>query len=373
MRFVSSKYDLSYWKEIDHEGRFPVEYWGALAQSGLFGILIEKKWGGMGRGIVDLSLAVEETSESFAGLGSYLYLSGSLVSKIFETNGRQDHKKEFLPKLARGELKISIALTEEMSGLDASSIVSKATKLSDGRYSLQGSKTFVNNVDLADCLIVFARTSERQDSQKRSEGISMFLVDANHANFKKRKLERVGMNFVNSFEIKFKDIVVEESSLLGELGNAWHNVVEIFNMDRILTGASLVGTGRLAINQAAEWAKKRTVFGKAIGSNQGIQFPLADAIAQLQVAESITLKAASLVDQGKSFSKEAAYSLLTASNGASAATDRALQTFGGHGYYKDYHVERFWRDVRAHKVHPISEELLLASIAERSLGLPKSY
>jgi acyl-CoA dehydrogenase len=181
------------------------------------------------------------------------------------------------------------------------------------------------------------------------------------------------MNFVNSFAIDFQDLVVEDSMILGALGRAWYNIVDIFNLDRILTAASLVGTGRLALNQASDWARKRTVLGRVIGSNQGIQFPLADAFAQLIVAESMALKAASLADQEKNSANEASYSLLTASSAATAATDRAVQTLGGHGYYKDYHVERLWRDVRAHRLHPISEELLLASIAERSLGLPRSY
>jgi acyl-CoA dehydrogenase len=373
IRSASSKFDLSYWNDVDRDRRFPYEYWESLARSGLFGILIDKKWGGMEKALLDLTLAVQETSERFAGLGSYLYLSGSLVCRIFSANGTEEQKQEFLPKLARGDLKISIALSEENSGFDSSSILSKARKVSDGKYVLQGSKTFVNNVDLADYLVLFVRTADRDVAQSKSLGVSMFLVKSDNPKIRKKKLDRLGMNFVNSFAIDFDDLVVEEISLLGGIGRAWYNIIGIFNMDRILTAASLVGTGQLALNEAADWARRREVFGKVIGSNQGIQFPLADAQAQILVAESMTLKAAYFADQGKSFTNEAAYSLLVSSTAASQATDRALQTFGGHGYYRDYHVERFWRDVRAHRIHPISEELLLASIAERSLGLPKSY
>lgn len=373
MRKVSSKYDLAYWRQIDQKVQFPNEYWDSLANAGLFGLIIDKKWGGMEKGILNLCLAVQETSERYSGLGSYLYLSGSLVSAIFSRHGTEEQKRQLLPKLAKGELKISIALTEELSGFDATALQTKATKLADEKYSLSGTKMFVNNADLADYLIIFARTADLDQHSKKSSDISMFLVDAHNPAIKKRKLERLGMNFVNSFELNFLDLVVGGSSLIGEAGNAWHNIIQIFGLDRILTSASLVGTGRLALNQAADWSKKRTVFGKVIAANQGIQFPLADCAAQLEVAEALTFKAASLADQGKSYSNEAAYALLSSSTGATAATDRALQTFGGHGYYKDYDVERFWRDVRAHKVHPVSEELLLATIAERSLGLPKSY
>ncbi len=373
IRSVSSKCDLEYWRQVDQEGKFPTEYWNCLAESGLFGVLIEQKWGGMERGLLDLALAVEETSERYAGLGSYLFLSGCLVSSIISSHSSAEMKNELLPKLARGQLKISIALSEESSGLDALSINSKANKMGEHTYSLSGSKAFVNNADLADYLIIFARTSEINPSQKKSFGVSMFLVEAYDPKIKKRKLSKLGMNFVNSYSIDFEDLTVSESRVLGEVDKAWRNIVGIFDMDKILTAASLIGTGRLALSEASKWAKKRTVFGKLIGSNQGVQFPLADAVAQLEVSEGMTFKAASLVDQKKNFGNEAAFALLSSATATTAATDRALQAFGGHGYYKEYNVERFWRDVRAHRVHPVSEELLLASIAERSLGLPRSY
>ena len=363
---ISSKFDLSYWK--DCEGRFPHEYWNELAKAGLFGFLIEKNYGGLELEISELSLAVEETSEHYAGLGSYLFLSGALVSRIFTKLGTEEQKSTLLPKLAKGELKISIALSEEESGLDASAIRTSAISSKDS-FILNGQKTFVNNVDLADYLIVFARTSKYDE--KKALGTTMFLVDARAAGVRSKKLDRLGMNFVNSFAVELSN--VEASSIVGEMNRAWYNIIDIFNCDRILTSSSLIGTGKLALSLASDWARKRTVFGKAIGSNQGIQFPLADAVAEIEAAKVLTSKAALLADKGKSFSNEASCSLLASIKASTLATDRAMQTFGGHGYYKDYHVERLWRDVRAHKVHPISEELLLASIAERSLDLPRSY
>ena len=362
---VSSKFDLSYWKEC--EGRFPKEYWNELAKAGLFGFLIEKRYGGLDLGISELSLAVEETSEHYAGLGSYLFLSGALVSRIFTRLGTEEQKSALLPKLAKGELKISIALSEEESGLDASAIKTSAVSSKD-KFILNGQKTFVNNADLADYLIVFARTSK--DNQKKSLGTTMFLVDAKAGGVRSKKLERLGMNFVNRFAVELSNV---EASLVGEMDRAWYNIIDIFNLDRILTSSSLIGTGKLALSLASDWARKRIVFGKAIGSNQGIQFPLADAAAEIESAKVMTSKAAMLADSGKSFSNEASYSLLASIKAATLATDHAMQAFGGHGYYKDSHVERLMRDVRAHKVHPISEELLLASVAERSLGLPRSY
>ena len=372
IRSVSSKFDSSYWREVYRAGRFPEEYWSSLARAGLFGILIEKKWGGLEKGVLDLSLAVEETAERYSGIASYLYLSGSLVSKVFSSSG-SDEQKSLLPKLARGEIKISIALTEEVSGMDASAIETKASKISDDEYVLNGSKMFVNNVDRADYLILFARTASSESAGKKSLGVSMFLVDAKDPSIKTLKLEKLGMDFINNFAVEIRELRAKSSQMIGEPGRAWYNMVGSFNMDRVVTSASLVGTGKLALSQASKWARERKVFGRPIGMNQGVQFPLADSAAQLETAHVMTLKAASMADQGKNFVNEANYALLVSSNAAMTATDRALQTLGGHGYYKDNDVERYWRDVRVHRVHPISEELLLAAIAERSLGLPKSY
>ena len=371
---VSARFDPPYWRSIYREKRFPVEYWDAIAAEGLFGSLIEKRWGGLERNLLDLSLAVEETAEHYAGLASYLYLSGSLVSTIFQTNGSEDQKRDLLPRLARGELKISIALTEEASGFDSSAIQTSAEKKgSGGTYTINGSKIFVNNVDRADYLLVFARTTPQDQSPKKSLGVSMFLVHATNPSIKSAKLDKVGWDFINNYALEIKDLEVDSENIVGEIDRAWYNIVDSFNMDRVATAASLVGTGRLALNQASEYASRRKVFGRAVGSNQGIQFPMADAAAQLEAAETMMLKAASMAATGASYVNEANYAFLSAESAASAATDRAMQAFGGHGYYSDYDVERYWRDVRAHRVHPISEELALALVAERGLNLPRSY
>ena len=372
VRATSSKLDIAYWREICRKKEFPNEYWDNLAKDGLFGLVVPKEYGGLERSLLDLVLGTAETAERFAGIASYLFLSGNLVSTIF-SKSTVAQKAEILPKLAKGELKISLALTEEPSGFEATALETRAERA--GRdYILNGSKRFVNNVDLADYLIIFARTRPAGDSGgKKAVGVTMFLVPTSDPNLHRTKLDKVGWDFINNFDIEFKDLKVPETGIVGELDNAWYNAVESFNLDRVATAASLVGTGKLALNLAADRAKKRVIFGKAVGSNQGIQFPLAEAAAQLLTAEALVLKATTLNGSGWVFVEAANLALSLALSAACLATDRAMQTFGGHGYYRDYDVERFWRDVRAHKVHPISEELLLATIAERSLGLPKSY
>ncbi len=372
MRKVSTAFDVAYWREVSKEHRFPAEYWQAIAKMGLYGILIEKRWGGMERGLVDLALATQETAERYAGLGSYLYLSGSLTPTIFTRNASQEWKEKMMPLLARGELRVSIALTEEASGLDAFSIETTAERISD-HFVINGKKMFVTNADSADFLLLFARTGRRGEGEKRSSGISMFLVDPRDSAIRKAKLEKLGLDFNTLHSVEIRGLKVGQESLVGPLDGAWENIREVFLMDRVLTSASLVGTGKLSVQQASEYVGKRRVFGRRVGSNQGVQFPLADAAAQLLTAEAMVLKAASRADSKKSFEDEANFALLESASAALLATDRALQALGGHGYLKDYDQERYWRDVRVHKLHPITEELLLASIAEKCLGLPRSY
>ena len=220
MAAVSPRFQPSYWREVYREKKFPEEYWEALSSSGLFGMLIEKRWGGLEKTPLDLALAVEETAERFAGLGSYLFLSGALVSTIFSRNATEKQKSELLPKLAKGQIKISIALTEEASGFDSSSIQTVAKKSSSGKYEISGSKNFVNNVDRADYLLLFARTTPINSSMKKSMGVTMFLVDANSSGIRPRRLDKIGWNFINNFSIQINELVVPEESIEAVLAKA---------------------------------------------------------------------------------------------------------------------------------------------------------
>lgn len=371
MREATSRFDVEYWRNICGREAFPSEYWKALGSAGLFGVLVEEEWGGMGKGLVDLALATLETAERYAGLGSYLYLSGALTPSIFMANADEDMKRRMLPSLVRGEKRISIALTEEDSGLDGLSIRTTARRSSD-HFVIDGIKMFVTNGDTADYLLIFARTKPIEEG-RRSRGISLFLVDGKSPGIRAEKLEKLGMDFNTLCSLEIEDLKAGPEDLVGPMDEAWHPMKEVFQKDRILTSASLVGTGMLALDLASAYAGRRRVFGRAVGSNQGIQFPLADALAQLVAAESITLKAATMAQNGENTTNEANVALIEAQTAAAAATDRALQTFGGHGYLRRNDVERFWRDVRVHRFHPISEEVLLSMVAEKALGLPASY
>lgn len=330
--------------------------------------MLGKEWGGMEGGLVDLALATEESAERHAGLGSYLLHSGALSPLIFYRNAGEEIRRKILPHMAKGKVRVSIALTEEKSGGDALSMETEAKRESD-HLVVNGTKTFVTNADRADYLLVFARTGPIVEKD-RTAGITAFLVDPREKGVSMERMEKMAMDFNTACTVSLSDVRVEIGDVVGTLGQSWKPLKEIFEMDRVLTAASLVGAGKLALNMASDHAKKRFAFGKAIGSNQGIQFPMADAMAQLVAAEAVTLKAASMAGVKSSLGEWANIALLESLSAAGAATDRAMQTFGGHSVLKEYDVERLWRDVRAHRFHPISEELLLSQIARRTLGLP---
>jgi len=364
---ASASLDESYWREVYRERRFPDEYWDALSKAGLFGFLVGRERGGLGRGLLELAQATLATARYYSGLGSYLFLSGCLMAKTFETVAEGRLRDEVLPKLLAGRSKISVALAEEESGLDALAVKTTARKAGE-RYLVAGSKSFVTNADRADRLAVFARVGSGADA-----GLTVLLADPQSPSLRLTKLEKIGMEFINLFRVDFENTEVLASDVLGPVGEGWTRMRSIFTMDRILTAASLVGTGWLALDHASAYASRRRVFGRIVGSNQGIQFPLADAAGRLMGAEAMTTKAAALADEGSDFANEANIALLEAQAASSLATDRAVQTLGGHGYLFDGDVGRYWKDVRVHRVHPMSEELLLASIAARVLGLPRSY
>jgi len=370
VRGVSSKFDAAYWREVSERAAFPSEYWKAIGKAGLFGILVGKEWGGMGKDLVDAALATIETAERYAGLGSYLFLSGALTPLIFAKNANDEAKKKLLPSLISGAMRVSIALTEEESGSDSASINTVARNIS-GHYLIDGAKMFVTNAEAADLLLLFARTKPAATG-RRGEGISMFLVDTKSRGLKTERLAKLGVDFNTLDALEIKGLKAGEDDLVGTVHEGLESMKGIFEMDRILTAASLVGTGRLALDTASAYAKQRTVFGKPVGSYQGIQFPMADAWAQLLAAESMVLKAASMFEDAKRPTNEANSALLEAQSASAAATDRALQAFGGHGYLKRHDVERYWRDVRVHRLHPVTEELLLSMLATRALGLPTS-
>jgi len=356
----SSSFSANYWREVYSNKKFPQEYWNSLAESNLIGLLVSEKNGGLGLTISDLCVAVETSARWYAGMASYLFLSSCLSAYIFEKLGKDWMKDTILHELISGKKKVCIALTEENSGIDASSIQTVAVKKGE-KYVIEGSKIFVSNLDRCDYMILFAVSDE---------GSTIFLVDTKESKVEKNELDKVGLEFIRLFSVKIDSLELESKYVIGEPGSGFRQMKSIFMMDRLATAASLIGTGWLALDTASEYARRRVVFGKTIGSNQGIQFPLAEAACELVGSESIMRKACNEFSENSELVNIA---LLSSQKAASLATDNAVQTLGGHGYLTAYNVSRYWKDVRAYRFHPVSEEILLASIALRSLDLPKTY
>jgi len=282
-------------------------------------------------------------------------------------------KSELLPKLIAGEINFCMALTEPDAGSNSLEIRTFAARDGNG-WSLSGRKIWITAVDSAQKMLVIARTTKMQDAKRRTDGLSMFIIDVERKGLTFAQIEKLGTNTLSSCSVFFENVRVDGSELVGTLDKGWHELLDVLNTERIVTAAGLVGAGDLALKQAVAYAKDRKVFGnKAIGTYQGIQFPLAQSFAEIECARLMNYKAASLFDHGFPYGSEANIAKLIASQAASAGIEHAMQTLGGMGYAKETHLERLWRDARLFRFAPISEQMILNFISMQNLGLPRSY
>lgn len=366
-------FDDTYWARAYSEERFPSEFWDTLSENGWLGFQIPGAYGGQGANTLDLVRVIETVANSAGGVGAaYPLVSHVNASHAITSLGTPNQKQSHLPKLARGETRIALALTEEQSGSDAVGISTSARRAGD-QFVIDGTKFLINEADRVDLLLLMARTTSLENAAKRSHGLTLFLVNAKDPAISATRLPKLGLNHLTTCALTIDGLKVSGDAVVGEPDLGWRNLRGTLNYDRITNAAMCVGAGELAISRAVEYAKKRKVFGTPIGSNQGLQFPIAQAKSELEVARLLTYKAAWLVDRDEPADANANMAILRASDAAFHAADVALQVYGGHGYLKDYPVERYWRDLRLFKLGPLSHELTLASIAERVLGLPKSY
>lgn len=375
VRKLAQPYGLEYWREKDAKHEFVHELWRELGASGYIGVAIAEEYGGSGLGMVEMSMVVEELARSGAGstVAQLFMLTPVFGGVTIQLHGNEQQKKKYLPLIASGKLNFCMALTEPNAGSNSLEIQTFAQKQGN-QYIVNGQKIWISGVNTADKMLLVARTSKRSEVQRKTDGISLFLVDANHPAITCAPIDKVGTHTVRSDTLFIENLAVDADCLIGEEGKGWHYLVDTLNAERMVTTAGLIGTGQLALQLAVDYAKERVVFGgRPIGSYQGIQFPLAKVRAELEAAKLMNYKAAWLYDQGAPSGKEANMSKLIAAEAAFHACDRAMQTMGGFGYAKEYYVERLWRDVRLFKMAPVSEEMILNFIAQHDLGLPRSY
>ncbi len=372
VREVCARFPNEYWRGLDAERSYPEEFVGAMGEAGYLAVLIPEEYGGMGLDLSAACTVLEEVNRSGANAGpahAQMYTMGTLLR-----HGSERQKREYLPRIASGELRLqAFAVTEPEAGTDTTSIQTTAAR--DGEhYVVRGRKIYISRVEQSDLMVLLVRTTPLEEVERRTKGLSVFLVDLREAigDGLVVKPRRVMMNNATS-ELLFEDLRVPARNLLGEEGEGFRYVLDGMNAERILIAAECIGDGRFFIDRATGRAREREVFGRPIGENQGVQFPIARAYASVEAASLMVEKAANLFDRGEPCGAEANVAKLLAADASWESANAAVQTFGGYGFDAEYDIERKFRETRLYQVAPISTNLILSYVAEHVLGLPRSF
>ena len=370
---ICSKYDLSYWLECDRDERYPEEFYRDMVDGGWVGLTLPSEYGGAGLGITDAAIVMQSIVESGAGftgastIHSYVFAPNAIV-----VHGTDEQKKRMLSPLIKGEERACFAITEPDSGLDTTRLRTRAVR-QGSYYIMHGEKVWPTAASMADRMLIIARTKPIEECERPVDGLSLFYTKIDRDYVKTQKIPKLGRNAVESCQIFIDGLKVPEEDRIGEEGRGFYYLLDGLNPERILVAAEAVGLGRISLRMATQYAKERVVFGRPIGQNQGIQHPLAECWMELEAANLMMLKAGTLYDQGKACGAEANSAKYLAAEAGYKACERAILTHGGYGYAKEYHVERYFREVLIPRLAPVSRELVLCYVAERVLGLPKSY
>ena len=380
IRDICESYNDDYWRQQDAEEAYPQEFVDELAEYGWLGILVPEEYGGAGMGTPEVVVMMEEIAASGGGFAAAQAIHGGVYNSVPIVRYGSDRLKEsLLPKVATGEKTIqSFGLTEPNAGSDSTSIETYAEREGD-EYVINGQKIWISRVDATDYIVLVARTTPKADVEKRTRGISMFLVDVEKAhaagNLEMKSIPKTASNAVHAFELWFKDLRIPAENLIGEEGAGFYQVLDGLNEERLVIAAECIGLGEVAIDRAVSYANERVVFDRAIGSNQAIQHPLAEAYANVQAAKQMTYAAAEVVDDedATDVGARANMSKYLAAEAAFDAADAAVQTHGGFGVAREYDVERYFREARLTRLVPITQQLVLNYVGEKVLGLPRSY
>jgi acyl-CoA dehydrogenase len=370
---ICARFPDEYWLARDREGGFPHDFHRAFAEQGWLGIAIPQAYGGSGLGVTEAAVMVQTVAQSGAGLSgaSALHMNIFGLSPVV-TFGTDEQKKRMLPPLIAGEDKACFAVTEPNAGLDTLNLKTKAVRQGD-HYLLSGQKIWISTAQVASKMLILARTTPAESVKRKTEGLSLFYtaLDRNHVDV--REIAKMGRSAVDSNELFIEALPVPVGDRIGEEGKGFEYILHGMNAERILIAAEAVGLGRAALRKAAAYARERIVFGRPIGQNQAIQHPLAKCWIDLEAANLMAFKAASLYDSGAPCAAETNAAKYLAAEAAFSACETAVMTHGGMGYAKEFHVERYMREVMIARLAPVSPQLILCFIAEKVLGLPKSY
>ncbi|KTT22269.1 acyl-CoA dehydrogenase family protein [Pseudacidovorax intermedius] len=367
-------FPLDYWRSQDERAEFPHAFHAAVARSGWLGIAMPEAQGGAGLGITEAALMMRTISASGAAMSG----ASAIHMNIFGLNpvvvfGSEAQRQRFLPPLIAGTEKACFAVTEPDAGLDTTRLSTRAQRQPDGGYRLSGRKIWISTAQVADRMLILARTMPLDQVRKPTEGLTLFYTALDRTAVEVREIHKLGRAAVDSNMLFIDGLTVPEADRIGEEGRGFEYILHGLNPERILIAAEAIGIGRAALRIAADYAKERVVFGRPIGQNQGVAHPLARAWMNLEAAELMVFKAATLYDAGQPCGQEANAAKYLAAEAAHDACQNAVLTLGGMGYAREYHVERLLRESYIPRIAPVSPQMVLNFIAEKALGLPKSY
>jgi acyl-CoA dehydrogenase len=370
---LAAKFDDHYWMERDQAHEFPTEFYRAIADGGWLGMTIPVEYDGHGLGITEATLLAEEVARSGGGMNaaSSIHLSIFGMQPVVK-HGSDELKARTLPRVATGDLHVCFGVTEPGAGLDTSRITTFAKRQGD-HYVVNGRKVWISKAMESEKILLLTRTKPYDEVAKKTDGMTLFLTDLDRSRVNIRPIRKMGRNAVSSNELFIDNLEVPVEDRVGEEGNGFQYILDGLNPERMLIAAEALGIGRVALDRAVKYATDREVFGRPIGMNQGIAFPLADSLARLDAAELILRKATWLYDNGKPCGREANTAKYLCADAGFTAADRALQTHGGMGYAEEYNVARYFREARLMKIAPISQEMILNFLGSHTLKLPRSY
>jgi len=368
-----AQYSDDYWLDKDREATFPDDFYRSMVDGGWLGIAMPEEFGGSGLGITEAAVMMQAVAESGAGMSG----ASAIHMPVFSLQpivlfGNQEQKERMLPPVVRGEDRVCFAVTEPNAGLNTTELKTRADKR-DGGYLVNGEKIWISTAQVANKMLLLARTTPLEEVKRKTEGLSLFYTDLDRTKIDVKLIHKMGRHAVDSNMLFIQDLFIPEEDRIGEEGAGFKIILHGMNPERILIGAEAVGIGRVAIAKAARYAKERIVFNRPIGMNQGIQHPLAKCWAQLEAANLMVMKAATLFDQGLDCGVEANTGKYLAGEFAFEACHTAMLTLGGMGYAQEYHVERYLREVLIPRTAPITPHMILNFLAEKVLDLPKSY
>lgn len=366
-------FDADYWRRTDESGVFPEAFVAAMVEAGWLGVAMPVELGGSGLGLTEAAIVMQAVAESGAGFSGasamHLNIFGPMPMVKF---GSDAQRRTHIPRLISGQDKMCFAVTEPDAGLDTTSLTTRAVRTADG-YAISGRKMWTTNAQRANKMLIIARTTPKDEVKRPTDGLSLFYTDVDRTRVEATPIPKMGRKAVESNAVFIDDLHVPADDLIGEEGRGFHYLLEGLNPERVLIGAEAVGLGRAALKRAAAYAKDRIVFGRPIGQNQGVAHPLAKAWAELEAANLMAFKAAALHDAGRDCGAEANAAKYLGGEAGFHACEAAVLAHGGMGYAKEFHVERYFREAMIARIAPVSREMILNYIAERVLGLPKSY